>query len=48
MAVFLKNFAYIASRNFEEPLQVVEISKNYVYIGSKSGKIFKLKFDVSF
>ena len=40
-------FDSIASKHFNEPLQVIEKSKYALYVGAKSGNIYKLKLDVS-
>lgn len=43
----LQLFDSIASKNFNEPLQIIEKSKYALYVGAKSGNIYKLKLDVS-
>ncbi|KAL7017075.1 hypothetical protein ACKWTF_010241 [Chironomus riparius] len=43
----LKLFDSIASKHFNEPLQVIEKSKYALYVGAKSGNIYKLKLDLS-
>lgn len=42
-----KSFEAVSSKDFNEALQVIEKSKYALYIGAKSGNIFKLKFDLS-
>lgn len=44
--LILKTFECIASAHFDESLQILEKSSG-IFLGAKSGKIFKLKFDVS-
>ncbi|CRK91487.1 CLUMA_CG005154, isoform A [Clunio marinus] len=41
-----KTFQLVSSENFNEPLQVIEKSKQDVFVGTKSGKIFRLKRDL--
>lgn len=48
-ALFLsfQTFQLIASENLQEALQVIEKSKAGIFVGTKTGKIFKLNPDVS-
>lgn len=43
----IQSFQSMGSKSFNESLQVIEKSKSIVYIGAKSGNIFKVKSDVS-
>ncbi|KAG5672597.1 hypothetical protein PVAND_002713 [Polypedilum vanderplanki] len=45
--VKFKSFISDESKDFNEPLQIIEKSKYFIYVGAKSGKIFKIKFDMS-
>jgi hypothetical protein len=43
-----KSFQSVNSKCFNESLQVIEKLKSTIYVGAKSGNIFKVKSDVSF
>lgn len=43
---YSQTFSLVGSENFNEPLQAIEKSKDGIYVGTKSGSIFRLKKDV--
>lgn len=44
---YLQTFQLVTSENFEEELQVIEKSKAGIFVGTKTGRIFRVNDDVS-